>query len=230
MNEELKSKLAKIYALVNQGATEGERAAAKTALDRLIVKYSLDGVDLESIDKSDYFFGYSSDLEKALLLQIAKKLVGRDVEIYIRSWEKNLRISLKYVDYMNVICAYEYFRRHMKEQWNVLCLPEVNRCRKAKTKLKRRKELQAIFIHQYLMKSDLLLTPEIKEEEETEVQPVKPTDVAKQGRKPMRAYKANAKDYWLVAGVEGGSYMKQVQTAHQLPEAKASAGQQLSLF
>lgn len=41
MNQELKNKIAKIYELVNRGATDGERQAAKNQLDKLMKKYNL---------------------------------------------------------------------------------------------------------------------------------------------------------------------------------------------
>jgi hypothetical protein len=41
MTNEIRAKIAKVYELVNNGATEGERAAAKAAMDRFIDKYKL---------------------------------------------------------------------------------------------------------------------------------------------------------------------------------------------
>ena len=54
MEQSIKEKITKIYELVNHGATEGERAAAKKALDRMMSKYSLDLNELDTIKEKEY--------------------------------------------------------------------------------------------------------------------------------------------------------------------------------
>lgn len=154
MNQELKDKLAKIYELVNRGATEGERAAAKQALDKMMLKYNLSDEVLSSINMNKYQFKYSSNIEFKILVQIFKIHTTYEYNRITRG-VKCLYNHLKYIEYVTANCMYEYYRRHAKSQWNKFCKPTLAKCRKAKTKATRRKELQDIFINNYLIASKL---------------------------------------------------------------------------
>lgn len=165
LNSELKAKLSKVYALVNNGATEGERKAAKAALDRILEKYNLHGIDLESLDMEEYRFKYSSRNEMILLSQIFivlcedKSVRGR---VSKNLWQaKELVVDLRYMDFITVEASYEYFRRHMKDQWTKTAAPVLARCRKAKTRNKLRKELQDAFLNKYMIASKLVLPEHI---------------------------------------------------------------------
>jgi len=203
MTDELKDRIAKIYALVNQGATDGERKAAKAALDRLMKKYDLDGVDLENIDKKYYSFRYTSHTESCLLGYIMSYF-WPDLNIrenaYITNYDSKaltrcrmIRVRLTYVDYITLDSAYEYFRRHMKAQWKKTCAPILARCRKAKTRNRKRSELQAAFLEQYVIKSGL-----VRKEDITQV----PTSELSAGEQERQR---------AIQGVEGGQYSTQVQ-------------------
>jgi hypothetical protein len=80
----------------------------------------------------------------------------------------------------------------MKEQWNKTCAREVKRCRKAKTRNKRRLQLQEAFFERYSIESKLY-----KDHEITQV------DTSKMSHKER-------KDLMMLRGVEGGTYNKQM--------------------
>lgn len=195
MNEELRSKLAKVYELVNRGATDGEREAAKKALDRIIEKYNIDESMLSEIELKKYKFTYGSEIEKELLALIIKFFAPHAFEKTFRG-TKYLLSSMVYTDWVLIESAYEYFRRHAKQQWLKLCSKEVARCRKAKTKNKRRKQLQELFITQYAIKSNLVKTEQI--------------------RRIVVTDKNEITDRMMLQEVEGGNFNKQVISNHLL--------------
>lgn len=199
MTNELRDKLAKVYELVNRGATEGERNAAKKAMDRLLDKYGLDESQLTGINRKDYIFKYTCAKELILLSQIINMLVVLENRPVRRTWKetdkgivrvKEVHANLTYLDYVSINCSYEYFRRHMKGQWNKLCLPIINRCRSAKAKNAKRKSLLHEFMSAYIILSNLCKEEQIIERE------------IKTG--------AVAAKVELMRNVEGGKYNKQV--------------------
>lgn len=162
MTNELREKLAKVYELVNNGATDGERAAAKQALDRMIDKYNINPDELESLNLKRYVFKYSTKLEYKLLHVIMCFFVPDAVNNSYRSnydgvkSVKQIVSDLTYMNWITIESAYEYFRRHMKSEWQRLCIPEINRCRKAKTKKERREHLEPFFFDKYIIASKLV--------------------------------------------------------------------------
>ncbi|MEQ9426987.1 MAG: DUF2786 domain-containing protein [Cyclobacteriaceae bacterium] len=203
MNDEIKSRLAKIYELVKRGATEGERAAAKKALDRLMQKYNLDSVDLESIDRKAYWFKYVSKMEERLLIRLLYFFV-EDSEAIFQAASKDtygcrdIYFTLTYLDYVTLDSAYEYFRRHMKAQWQKLCAPELKKCRKTKTRNKKRKKLQAVFYERYIIASNL----------------VDPKNLAKVDLTKMSL--KEIEELLQFSDIEGGAYNRQVVTGNLL--------------
>lgn len=194
INTELKQKLNKVYALVKQG-TDGEKQAAQNALDRLLEKYNLQGIDLNSLDKEIYCFKYKTTLDEQLFVRILKIIVGIDdlSSASKDTWHKReIQIQLTYLDYITLSASYEYFKKHMKAQWDKVCAPELKRCRKAKTRNARRKQLQEAFFNRYIINSKLY-----KESELTTV------DYSTKSDKEKR-------DRYLMEEVEGGAYNKQM--------------------
>lgn len=191
MTEELKQRIEKIYELVNRGATEGERAAARKALDRLMKKHNLSDDVLQDVGLRDYRFTYSTELEINLFIRLWRIMLRQSDTIRQDNWGKrNLIVKLNYADYVLLDCAYEYFRKHMKAQYNKTVLPELRKCRKAKTKSKRRKELSDIFFSRYVIKSNLydqkeIATVQFKTDKQWE-------------------------DHRKMQGIEGGDFKKQV--------------------
>lgn len=194
MTNEQKDKISKIYELVNRGATEGERAAAKKALDRIMSKYNLSAESLSDIRLKEYVFKYTTELEEWLLSRIMVMMVSAEVidRSKQRRWVKQIMSNLTHEEWIIIECSYEYFRRHMKTQWKKVCGPELKKCRKPKTRNKRRKELYEVFFSQYVIKSKLYKPDEIKE-----------LNIEEMGM-------AELKDLTLLSGIQGGQYNKQV--------------------
>jgi hypothetical protein len=191
MTDEIKDKITKVYALVNQGGTEGEKEAARKALDRLMKKYNLDEAILEGLDLKTYVFKYVTALELDILQRIMFIMVPGSIEASrIARWEKSIVSNLRYIDWITIECAYEYFRRHMKKEWKRVVAPHIAKCRKAKTKNRRRKELSEIFFHRYIIASKLY-----KEDELTTVK-------ASSGKEQ--------RDRLMLDEVEGGAYNRQL--------------------
>jgi len=218
MNKEVKDKLRKVYELVNRGATEGERVAAKRAIDRLLKKHNIEGLDLENLDKDRYSFKYTDNLELRLFSILImyfideeemKKLSRRNRTV------KEVYANLKYLDYVTIEASYSYFRRHMRKEWNRLCLPQVLRCRKPKTRNKKRGELQELFLGQYLIASKLY-----KDGDLIDVDLGKLSDKEREQRRSLD-------------GIEGGHYNKQVTNRLLLEVGCSQSNQkneQLSMF
>lgn len=215
MTQELKDKLAKIYALVQHGGTEGEKAAAKHQLDKMLKKYNLEGLDLDSIEKSTRYFTFTSELERSLFGQLVKKFCPEE-EIYRKvvggKKTKTLVLDLNHLNFIELSSSYEYFRRHMNLQWKKTALPVISRKRTVKTKNKSREQLQVAFLGKYLYLSGLW--------EPKDDSLVDPRDLTRE----------EAEAYLAVRNIEGGKYSKQVQTAHQLPPTPNYKVGQLSIF
>lgn len=198
MTNELREKLAKVYELVNNGATEGERIAAKKALDRMIDKYNINQSELDSLNLKKYIFKYSTKLEYKLLAVIMNMFIADGISTSRRmnfDGEKSVKqivSNLTYMDWITVESAYEYFRRHMKSEWQRLCMPEINRCRKAKTKKERREALEPVFFGQYIIASKLCKPSEIISVPNSELSKQELQNMAK------------------VRGIEGGNYKRQL--------------------
>ncbi len=190
--ETIQDKLAKIYKLVQQGATEGERAAAKKALDRIMKKYNLDPEMLKTLELKERIFKYVSTNERVLLTMIIRFMVADKVQLTWITDLRQIRCQLKYEDWVTVEASYEYFRRHMLTQWKKLVKPRLFVCRKAKTKRKLRVILDDVFVEQYIIKSGLI-PKEL-------VSSVDPSELTKKEKEAL----------WDMQGLEGGQYNKQV--------------------
>lgn len=194
MDNKTREKISKVYELVNRGVN-GEKQAAKKALDRLMKKYNLNQQDVEQIKMQEYRFKYSSQMEMALFVQL-KSCFLKDIDTPIYKDTNGIRemlITLEYLDYVVISSSYEYFRKHMRQQFNKFCLPKINRCKSSKTRNKRRKELQNIFLNQYIIASKLY--------KEEHLQKVK---------KPLS--EKELKDMRDLSSIEGGKYHTQMTT------------------
>jgi hypothetical protein len=193
MTPEIRARLAKVYELVRRGATAGERAAAQLALDRLIDRHNLHGVDLDSLDKNEYYFTYGSKMECELLFRIIRFFTDTTPEAlraYRTRGTRTLGMLFTYLDYITVEAAYGYFRRHMRSQWAQTCARDVKRCRTDKSRAKRRARLQELFFTQYLIASKLVSDDDLQ-------------TVTVTSQKEIA-------DRQKLAGVEGGQYHRQV--------------------
>lgn len=195
MTDETRSKIAKVYELVNRGV-DGEKEAAKQALDRLMKKHNLSMSDMESIKQKNYNFKYANKLDLWLVCQLVHYfLPDKEQNKYRRTTGvRELVLRLEYLDYVVISTAYEYFKRHMKTQYNEFVLPQIKRCRSTKTKNKRRAELQEVFFSRYIIASKLYIVGEIKK--------VDYNELSLKERRDLEALK----------DVKGGNYKTQVTT------------------
>lgn len=195
MEDHIKEKIAKVYELVRQGV-DGEKSAAKLALDRILKKYNIENVDFEKLRLKEYRFKYSTTLEMYLLTTICDYfLKDKKIEMYrdLRG-VRDLVLELEYIDFIVVDSAYEYFRRHMKKEYNRLIVPKIKRCRTARTKKIRREELQPIFFSRYVIASKLYHSDQLKK-----------VDTSTLSKKELQ-------DRIDLEKVQGGSYKTQVTT------------------
>lgn len=193
MTEEVRQKIAKVYELVKRGVN-GEKQSAERALERLIKKYNVSEKELDSLILKKYSFKYVSEIDKRLLFQLLLYFFEYKYTNYFlcTGTVKEIRIKMEYTDYIQVVCAYEYFRRHMNKEWKKHALPILNRCRTTKTKNKRRKELQEAFFSSYLLASKIYRNTQISNNEE-------PTE-------------SELRDFYAFRNVQGGTYNQQVTT------------------
>lgn len=201
MNNELKIRLAKLRELAERGTTEGEKNAARKGMERLIKKFNLDEQLFLNTGKIDYTFRYNTNMEIWLLIQISEILVEVSWDDKIQSpREKLIYMKLNYLDYITIECAYEYFRRHMKKEWNRLAMPELRKCRKTSTRNKKRAALQKEFFSKYAIESGLVKPSQIEQVELT----------SQEQRKRAR----------LFHDVKGGKYNQQVNNGLYLEGEK----------
>lgn len=197
MNTEIKDKIAKVLELANRGI-EGEKDAAKLALDRLMKKYNLSDEDLAKIKLKRYFFKYKTNLDMMLFHQILSYFfVGKNFRIVrYTGGTKQLATELEYLDWVTVDSAYEYFRRHAAEQFKKFCLPHIKRCRTTKTKNAKRAELQEAFFSKYVIASKIYHPEHIKN-----------IDWSEMSNKEIEASNKRAS---ILGDVVGGQYHTQV--------------------
>ena len=201
MNDTIKEKIAKVYELVKRGV-DGEQKAAEKALERLVKKYNLEDIDLETINQKEYVFKYTSNLDLWLFAQLNIYFFQeKRNQLFKDTWGvKEISVNLEYVDYVVLSCAYEYFKRHMKKQFNEFALPLINRCRSDRTKNKKRKELQEVFFNIYIQKSKLY----------------KPEDLQKRKKISLK----DIENEQNLSGVQGGKYNTQLSTGLYLGDGK----------
>ena len=211
MNEALKEKIAKLYTMVERGGTEGERAAAKNLLDKLLAKYNLEDIELGSSVLFKYDFKYSSQLEIWLMSVLFKFLLKTKItEVAMRHTYgvRQIGISLSREDYIILDSSYEYFRRHMKIQWNKFCAQELKKYRKAKTRNKRRSQLQDLFFDRYAIASNLI--------DKKDLITVDVDDMSQQ----------EINDRMKFSEVEGGNYNRQLSNGLTLPPGRTESKQE----
>jgi hypothetical protein len=197
MEQSIKEKIAKVYELVKRGGTEGEKAAAKIALDKLMKKHDISEEALSKITLKRYYFKYATQLDLMLFIQL--------YNYYLPHLEfnagkstcggKNIVCELEYIDYVTIETTYEYFRRHMAKQFREFCLSLVKRCRSTKTKNARRKELQELFFSKYIIASELYNQEQISQ--------INLNNISEKERQD----RIN-----LEKSIEGGKFNKQVNT------------------
>ena len=199
MDNDIKIRLAKLKELAERGATEGERNAARKGMQRIIDKYNLTDINIDWDGLFKYRFKYKSKIEMYLIIQVSRVLAGIEEGKWYQSWDQEIVIELKYLDYITIECAYEYFRRHMNSQWRKSALPELKKCRKAKTRNKKRELLQQVFFATYCKKSGLYRAEDFEKAKRTQ---------------------SDRKSINKMGGIEGGKYREQVSNGLYLEASK----------
>jgi hypothetical protein len=196
MDNQLKDKISKIYELVKRGATEGEKSASESALNKLLKKHNLTEEFIQTMYLKEYEFKYATKLDLDLFMQLheyffkgkqfnaSKSTLGR----------KSIFISFEYLDWVLFSSAYEYFKRHMNAEFKKVCVPLIKKCKSTKTKNERRTKLQKTFFGQYVINSKIYHQEQVGE-----------IDLSKLSEKER-------KDRARLEDIQGGSYATQVTT------------------
>ncbi len=151
---------------------------------------------LATLEQRTFKFKYSTMLEICLLERLIEIFLNGEVhEASYGGWGvKEVNLTTTYVNYVVLSASYEYFRRHMKKEYNRIVMPELRRCRKAKTRNKRRAELSPIFFTKYAIQSKLYRPEELTK-----------TDTSKMSDKEIQ-------DRYKMMNLKGGEYKTQVTT------------------
>lgn len=184
--------LKKLKHMAERGSEEGERKAAHQAMTRIIEKYGLD-IEVEDItEEQQYRFKYSSKLENMLLARLLSLFTERKTDDAFLDTHgvREIVIKLNREEYIKLEASYQYFRAHMRTQWNKVCMPLIKKKRKPKTKAKLRNELYIPFFTRYIIASKL------DKGLEFETREIQSQDEAKQVA--------------LMNGVKGGTYNTQL--------------------
>lgn len=196
MDNQLKDKISKIYELVQRGATEGEKNAAESALNKLLKKHNLTEEFIKTMHLKEYEFKYATNLDLWLFMQLHEYFFKGKQFNASRSTlgRKSVFISFEYLDWVLFSSAYEYFKRHMNTEFKKVCVPLIKKCRSTKSKNERRAKLQQTFFGQYVMNSKIYHQEQVGE-----------IDLSKLSEKER-------KDRALLEDIQGGSYVTQVTT------------------
>ena len=169
-------RLSKIYALVERGATEGEKQAAKNIFNKLLIKHGLTEDDVTEIVKKDYAFTFANYAEEILLVHLSAYVLNVwtcDVQRYAyRHEQRKVYIkNLTKLEYIQIVAMYEYFRQHMKAEYKLVVKATVDKALRLRGLIKQnnktytnadvareRKNTQGIFITKYLEASGILRT------------------------------------------------------------------------
>lgn len=170
IDDKIRKRIAKINELANRGV-DGEKDAAKTQLEKLLKKYNINPQEVDEITKKEYFFKYANNLDKDLFFQLLYYFFKEShFQVYLHTFRKReISVKLDYLDYITISCAYEYFKRHMRREWEKFSAESIRRKRKTKTKNELRRNLQSIFYGQYILRSGIYHANQIKERSGSEI-------------------------------------------------------------
>jgi hypothetical protein len=198
MTDALKDKLAKLMAIVERGGTEAEKKAASLLIERLLNKHNIDEAQLNSIHLKAYEFKFVSLCQQWLIVAVAKYFNRECIKGMKRRHYKRLTILLRYEDWVNIECAYEYFRRHMNGEYKKTVMPILRNCRTPKIRRKMKGELDEIFFSNYIILSNLAADVDLK--------PLDFDNMTEEEKKKRNR----------LSGIKGGEFHKQVITTNLL--------------
>lgn len=196
MDNQLKEKISKIYELVKRGSTAGEKAAAESALDKLLKKHNLTEEFIKTMHLKKYEFKYATKLDLDLFIQLHQYFFeGKEFNASKSTFRgKTIYMSFEYLDWVLFSSAYEYFKRHMNAEFKKVCVPLIKKCRSTKTQNAKRAKLQGIFFGQYVIKSKIYNEKQIGT---IDLSKISPKERSERER---------------LEQIEGGSYATQVTT------------------
>jgi len=122
--ERLTEKLRGILALSQKGATEGERQAAKDALDRLMMKYNLRQSDFDSEKMIIIKLDYSDDHERTLALQVVGSIIDANQVAFwssdpnsnkSRKSKKSIWVEAPVLKAAEILSLYVAFRKDLSK-------------------------------------------------------------------------------------------------------------------
>lgn len=203
--EKLINRLSKVKELIERGATEGEKQAARIQFKKIIQNNELTEDDLLDIIKKEYCFKYANYAEMCLFMHLycnLKDIYSEENDSYVKSGaseQRKIYAKLTKLEYIELTAMYEYFRRHMKDQYKEAML-EVKS--KYFAKFRNFKKLQpvlrtsqSVFINEYCNRSGIRS---------------KTKRAPKSVETPLSAT--------TIGNIEGGQYNKQLNTDSRMLE------------
>lgn len=217
--EEIRAKLAKIAELAERGATEGERQAARAAMDRVMKAAGIDPEKMGDPRRQNYRFTYATELDKTLLHHIKEALLDEADAIqplwrYRNAGKRFLEIQLSYSGYMTMLCAYDYFKADMRRKYNATLGKDFKKYRLTE---RQKKKARTFFITRYIILSGLEKPKKPAPESGMPQDVLDALDKIKKGRqKPVKIDHDDEIALMLTRGVEGGRYRTQLTTEERM--------------
>lgn len=210
-NTKVLDKLTKINELINRGATNGEKSAAKAAFAKLIEKYNISDEELKTFLPSDYVFKFSNRAEETLLYHISAYVLDiwtKQLKLGWNGVQRNVTIkNLTKLQFIEITAMYEYFRRHMKSEYKKVVSDAVSEAKRLEWSgyrigpkqkpirvSKERWKAQTLFISKYL----------------------KISGIARWDPASETTSISSITDTSLLNTIEGGQYFQQINTDSRL--------------
>ena len=117
MMNDLHAKLLKVKALAEEGV-DGEREAARTVLNRLMLKHGLPEIGWSDEPVRPYHFSYKNKYEKRILIQICAKVTKQSTVRYrsTSSRSKSISVTLTPDQYHAMKGLYSVYRKAFEKE------------------------------------------------------------------------------------------------------------------
>jgi hypothetical protein len=121
VSEALMRRIGKIKELAERGV-DGEKAAAQSMLEKILVKHGLTLADIEGKPKREWVeLTFSGEYEKLLLTQIVRKAAGVSGDLVYR-WKKGTRTRIKFelspVEHVEVEFMFELMKKALADEFS----------------------------------------------------------------------------------------------------------------
>jgi hypothetical protein len=115
MEEKLKTKLGKLFALSQRGVG-GEKRNANNMLLSLLKKHGLTMLDVEQEAKRDYWFKWVDEYERKLLDQLFYKIIGRGFDAWTsRKKRKQVCVVVSPSVMLEIEIQFSIYKKSLKE-------------------------------------------------------------------------------------------------------------------